>query len=168
VTNVGSAVGAVKWKWRAAETRKSETGVAVGAKRSTLHAWRHVVQCNVENLGAVQFDGRDKAERRKKGRFEQFVKRKGDLERSRRWQTVLWVAEAKFEQSRENDDDDDDDTENRQSKQSQTINQANVTALGRCSSQTASNGVILSSTSWYTNVKFVRSRVVRKKKKDRN
>jgi hypothetical protein len=124
VTNVGSAVGAVKWKWRAAETRKSETGVAVGAKRSTLHAWRHVVQCNVENLGAVQFDGRDKAERRKKGRFEQFVKRKGDLERSRRRQTVLWVAEAKFEQSRENvDDDDDDDTENRQSKQSQTINQ---------------------------------------------
>jgi hypothetical protein len=33
------------------------------------------------------------------------------------------VAEAKFEQSRENVDDDDDDTENRQSKQSQTINQ---------------------------------------------
>jgi hypothetical protein len=47
------------------------------------------VQCNVENLGAVQFDGRDKADRRKKGRFEQFVKRKGDLERSRRRQTVF-------------------------------------------------------------------------------
>jgi hypothetical protein len=40
------------------------------------------------------------------------------------------VAEAKFEQSRENDDDDDDDTENRQSKQSQTVNQSNVTDIG--------------------------------------
>jgi hypothetical protein len=110
---------------------------------------------------------------------------------------ATWVAEAKFEQSRvktwsENGDDDDATTlhahvvhnvenEFRWTRQSGAAEEstlgkassrrqsiASVTALGRCSSQTASNGVILSSTSWYTNVKFVRSRVVRKKKKDRN